>query len=346
MNHSNPIVMLSVFAALAGCGNGTSSGENAAQGAGSGGQGSGGLPAAGSGASGDMPQGKAYVGLFGDNAVAVVDLGAASVATTIPVSAPDGLVIKPDGTKVYVSSNNGTVVDVIDTATEAVTTNIEVGTQPAGLSITADGKYVVVSVQGDGQVAVIDTVTDVVVAKTPVGKAHNSVVSADGTLAFVASQVADAPAVDVVDIPSGMAGPSFALDASPRALTEVAGKLYATVAGSGDIQVLEATNGQKLSAITTAGSPHDIRPTLDGAFIATVSQTAGELELIDPEKASVMAHIATGKMPHWIGLSRDGAFAYVTNEGDNNLVVVDLAARAVKKTLSIGNAPRKLAVWP
>lgn len=346
MNHSHSIVVLSVLLPLAACGNGMSSDGNNASGAGSGGQGGGNLAAAGTGASGGAPIRRAYVGLFGDNAVAVVDLGAGQVVTTIPVSAPDGLVIKPDGSKVYVSSNNGTSVDVIDTATEAVKTSIEVGTQPAGLSITPDGKYVVVSVQGDGQAAIVDTDTDTVVAKSPVGKAHNSGVSRDGGLAFVASQVADAPAVDVVDVPSGAAGPSFALDASPRALAELAGKLYATVAGSGDVQVLDATSGQKMPSIATAGSPHDIRATVDGAFVVTVSQTAGELELIDPANASVAARVPTGKMPHWIGLSRDGALAYVTNEGDNNLVVVDLVTRAVKQTLAVGNAPRKLAVWP
>jgi YVTN family beta-propeller protein len=201
------------------------------------------------------------------------------------VSAPDGLVITPDGAKVYVSSNNGDVVDVIDTATDKVKGTVTVGTQPAGLSITKDGKYVLASVQGDGQAVIIDTVTDTVLGKSPVGKAHNSGLSPDGTLAFVASQVADAAAVDVVELPSGKAGATFALDAAPRAVFELGGKLYKTVAGSGDIEVLDATTGKKGASITTAGSPHDIRATLDGAFVLTVSQTAGELEVIDRRTA-------------------------------------------------------------
>jgi YVTN family beta-propeller protein len=243
-----------------------------------------------------------------------------------------------------VSSNNGSVVDVIDTATETVKTAIEVGTAPAGLSITDDGRYVVVSVQGDGQAAIIDTTTDTVVAKDPVGKAHNSGISADGKQAFVASQIVDAPSVNVVDVPSGKPGPDFALDAAPRALCELRGKLYTTVAGSPDIEVLDATTGQKRTSIPTGGSPHDIRPTLDGKYALTISQTAGELEVIDPDASSIVARISTGKMPHWIGLSSDGALAYVTNEGDNDLVVVDLLARTVEKTILVGNAPRKVAI--
>lgn len=343
MNHSNPIIVLVALSSFAGCSGGGDSTGNGGYGSSNfahdGGN-------AGSGPKSAASARLAYVGLFGDNAVAVVDTETSRVVTTIPVSAPDGLVIRPDGAKVYVSSNNGSVVEVIDTATETVKTSIEVGTQPAGLSVTADGKYVVASVQGEGEEAIIDTATDTVVARTPVGKAHNSGLSADGARAFVASQVADAPAVDVVDIPSGMAGPAFALDASPRALSELDGKLYATVAGSGDIEVLDALSGAKTGSIPTGGSPHDIRPTLDGEFMLTVSQTAGELELVAPDTDSVVGRVATGKMPHWIGLSGDGAFAYVTNEGDNNLVVVDLSARGIERTIAVGSAPRKIAVQP
>jgi YVTN family beta-propeller protein len=289
---------------------------------------------------------KAYVGLFGDNAVGVVDLTSNKVLTTIPVAAPDGLVITPDGAKVYVSTNNSDVIAVIDTTTDTLTTSITIGTQPAGLAITPDGKHVVASVQGDGEAAIIDTTSDTVVAKTAVGKAHNSAISADGTLAFVASQATAAPAVDVVDVPSGTAGASYTLDAAPRALCELGGKLYVTVAGSASIEELDATTGQAGAQIVTGGSPHDIRPTVDGSLVLTVSQTAGELELVDPSASTVVAHIPTGTMPHWIALSSDGKLAYVTNEGDNNLVVIDLATRAVTTTIAVGNAPRKIAVQP
>src|SRR5215216_5846590 len=45
--------------------------------------------------------GKAYVGLFKDNAVAVVDLGAQQVVGTVPVpTGPHGVAITPDGRKV------------------------------------------------------------------------------------------------------------------------------------------------------------------------------------------------------------------------------------------------------
>src|SRR5258706_15222038 len=56
---------------------------------------------------------KAYIGLFGDKAVAVLDTKKLKVLTTIPVTAPDGIAITPDGKKGYVSgaaTGNGLVI--------------------------------------------------------------------------------------------------------------------------------------------------------------------------------------------------------------------------------------------
>jgi YVTN family beta-propeller protein len=59
---------------------------------------------------------KAYVGLFKDNAVAVLDTASNQVLSTIPVPAgPHGAVITPDGRWVYVSSDGASTVSVIDT---------------------------------------------------------------------------------------------------------------------------------------------------------------------------------------------------------------------------------------
>jgi len=113
------------------------------------------------------------------------------------------------------------------------------------------------------------------------------------------------------------------------------------------VEVLNAATGQPGTQIPTGGSPHDIRPTIDGKRVLTVSQTMGDLEIIDPATGTIAGRVPTGKMPHWIALSSDGKLAYVTNEGDNNMVAIDLATQKVTKTISnIGAAPRKIALQP
>src|SRR5262252_2614495 len=78
---------------------------------------------------------KAYVGLFNDNAVAVLDTGTNQILSTIPVpTGPHGIVITPDGRWVYVSSDGASTVSVIDTTTDSIARSIEVGQTPHGLA--------------------------------------------------------------------------------------------------------------------------------------------------------------------------------------------------------------------
>src|SRR5258707_8381587 len=104
---------------------------------------------------------KAYVGLFKDDAVAVIDIAQNKVVGTIPVpKGPHGLVITPDGRKVYVSSDGASTVSVIDTATDKVAASIDVGANPHGLAMSRDGRKVLVSGFGSNRALIIDTATD------------------------------------------------------------------------------------------------------------------------------------------------------------------------------------------
>src|SRR5947209_7548620 len=89
---------------------------------------------------------KVYVGLFKDDAVAVIDTAQNKVVSTISVpKGPHGLVMTPDGRKVYVSSDGASTASVIDTATDRRVSRIAVGTNPRGPAISADGSRVPLS---------------------------------------------------------------------------------------------------------------------------------------------------------------------------------------------------------
>src|SRR4030095_693408 len=68
---------------------------------------------------------KVYVGLFKDDAVAVIDTSTNKVLRTISFPrGRHGLVVTPDGAKVYVSSDGDATVSVIDTATDRVVRSV------------------------------------------------------------------------------------------------------------------------------------------------------------------------------------------------------------------------------
>lgn len=289
---------------------------------------------------------RAYIGLFGDGAVGVLDLDAGRVVKTIPVSAPDGLVVTPNGEKVFVSSTDTGTVKVIETADDKLASSIDVGDKPAGLALTPDGKTLVVAVGGSDEAVLVDVNTDSVIRHVPVGQAHASCITADGHYAYVGSQVIAAPAIVKVDLTRDAEPQSFAVDKSPRMLACEADRIYFTAVGLDAVEVFDPATGKLEPPISSGGSPHDVRAARAGQTELVVSQTVGDLEFIDVPSGEVVDHVPTGKLAHWIGLNTDHTTAYVTNEGDDEVSVVDLATRAVTDTISVGKAPRKIALLP
>jgi YVTN family beta-propeller protein len=290
---------------------------------------------------------KAYVGLFKDDAVAVIDTTQNRVVATIPVpKGPHGLVVTPDGRKVYVSSDGASTVSVIDTASDKVAASIEVGANPHGLAMSQDGRRVLVSGFGTNRSLVIDTTTDRVVGEVAVPQVHNGTLSADGSRAYVASQKQGEAAIVILDLKTMTRVGAMPLDKTPRALdlSPDGKRLYFTLAGVNAVQVLDTATNQVVAQIPVGASPHEAPFTADGRWALAVSQGPGEIGVLDVMSGTVAGTVTVGKLPHWVTSTSDGGTAYVTNEGSNEVSVVDLAKRTVIATIPVGNAPRKIAV--
>jgi len=303
------------------------------------------IPSPTSAAMGSAP--KAYVGLFNDNAVAVIDTGTNRVLSTIPIPAgPHGLVISPDGRRVYASSDGASTVSVISTVTDRVVSSIEVGKSPHGLAISRDGRQVLVAVFGTNQVVAIDTVRNQIVARIPVGNPHNIAMSPDGRTAYVAAQQPGSMALAILDLTTRRQVGTVPLEATPRALNfSPDGKaLYFTLAGSPAVQVLDPKRNQIVDQIQVGESPHHPYVTATGEYGLVVVQGPGQLAVINPASQKVIGTVAVGKFPHWVATTSDGDTAYVTNEGANTVSVVDVEKQKVLATIPVGNAPRKIVV--
>jgi YVTN family beta-propeller protein len=292
---------------------------------------------------------KAYVGLFRDDAVAVIDTASDRVVRTIPVpKGPHGLVVTPDGRKAYVSSDGDATVTVIDTAADRAIATVDVGPNPHGLAMSPDGTLVLVSAWGVNQALFIDTATDRIVGRVPVAQAHNGTISADRRVAWVGSQQQGATALVRIHVPAFQETARVPLDRTPRALdlSPDGRHLYFTVAGLAAVQVLDTATNQITGQVAVGASPHQAPVTRDGRWALVPSQGPGELAILDTATGTVAGTVAVGKTPHWVAATSDGRTAYVTNEGSNDVSVVDLATRTVVATIPVGNAPRKIAVQP
>src|SRR5262249_14245580 len=159
---------------------------------------------------------------------------------------PHGLVMTPDGRKVYVSSDGASTVSVIDTTRDRVVTSIDVGANPHGLAMSADGSRVLVSGWGSNRALVIDTATDRVIGEVPVAQPHNSALSKDGRIAWVGSQQQGATALVRLDLGTWKEVTRVPLDKTPRGLelSPDGRRVLFTLAGVDAIQVLDTATDQ------------------------------------------------------------------------------------------------------
>jgi YVTN family beta-propeller protein len=292
---------------------------------------------------------KAYVGLFKDDAVAVIDTSQNRVVATIPVpKGPHGLVVTPDGRKAYVSSDGASTVSVIDTATDKIVASIDVGPNAHGLAMSSDGRKLLVCAFGTNRALVVDTTTDKVAGEIAVPQVHNGAFSPDGSRAYVASQKQGEAALVVLDLKTMTRASAVPLDKTPRAVdaSPDGKRVYFTLAGVNAVQVLDTATNQIVAQIAVSVSPHQAPPTPDGRWALAVAQGPGELDIVDTTANTLAAAVPVGKTPHWVAIASDGRTAWVSNEGSNDVSVVDLVKRTVTATIAVGNAPRKIAVQP
>ena len=136
-------------------------------------------------------------GIASSGTVSVIDLNSRKVIKEIKVHLhPSGMVLHPDGSRLYVANANSDLISVINTQTDEVIKDINpkpmaelpFGSAPNALAISSDGKTLYVANGGNNLIAVIDLKTDAVKGLIPAGWYPGAVVlSKDGSKIFVAN---------------------------------------------------------------------------------------------------------------------------------------------------------------
>ncbi|OLC77957.1 MAG: hypothetical protein AUH78_03345 [Gemmatimonadetes bacterium 13_1_40CM_4_69_8] len=128
------------------------------------------LPDAGTGVAFNPNDGRVYVTMEAQNAVAVVDPAAATLIATIPVGlGPYGIAADPGADLLYVSNQAAGSVSVVDPKAGREVAQIAVGRSPQGLGVDRASGRVYVANSGEGTISIIDGAKRVVVATLAVG---------------------------------------------------------------------------------------------------------------------------------------------------------------------------------
>ena len=152
----------------------------------------------------------AYVVNEGSASVSIVDTETEKVSATIKVGErPRGLAVSPGGERIYVSLEDGTLVEY-DMYERVESGRAMLGRLPSSITVSPDGKSLVAAINGDGEVVLLELAQMRIAKKIPVpgGKhATNAVFSPDGRWIYVSAD--DSPEVAVIDARQGAVASSI-----------------------------------------------------------------------------------------------------------------------------------------
>lgn len=202
---------------------------------------------------------KIYVANAQSGTISVINTNSNTVTDTIDIndwlstpteynsSAPARMVLSPDGTKLYITDDHdedGDSIFIIDTSTNSIIKEINIGTQSIGITLNQDGTKAYVANENENKITVInladDTTSSIDVGDYPVGV----ILSKDGTKLYVTN--AGGSSISIIDtstnivtntitnVPS-IAGISILPDGS---------KLYVTSYGSDTLYVIDTSSNQ------------------------------------------------------------------------------------------------------
>ncbi|GAB4093256.1 adventurous gliding motility protein AgmC [Flaviaesturariibacter terrae] len=214
---------------------------------------------------------RVYVNGWTDNAVSWIN-AASNVSTFMTnVTQPEGMAVSADGARLYVASSTspGKLV-VINTASNAVVSNISVGNFPQGVTLSADGSKVYVVNNGSASVSVISSASNSVVATIPVGANPLGVaVSPDGSKLYVSNSGNNN--VSVINTTTNALTASITVGSFPYgvAVSPDGSTVYVANRNSNNVSVINAaTNAVSSVAVGTA-------PIALGQFTTASLQCAG-----------------------------------------------------------------------
>ena len=294
---------------------------------------------------------------------------AVTAAALIPAGTTPGFAaISPSGRQVYIANRGGGrptggLLTVVDTATDTVSTQIQIPEGPAQyLAFAPDGSRLYVSIftesgRGPNKVDVIDTATNTITASIDVGSRPFALAaSPDGSQVWVPNH--DSGTVSVIDARTNQLVVDIRVPANPHSVAFSAdgSRAYTANHESNMIAVLDTASRSVVAQIPVGTSPHSVAVHPGQPLVANVNYDADSVSLIDTTTESVVGAapgcrvgcttIKVGHHPQDLAWAPDGRHLYVTNVEDHTVSVINLDKRAVTATIPVGTSPTSITVTP
>ena len=299
----------------------------------------------------------------GDNAH-IIDPATNKVVGIIKgIEIPHGVTSAPDGSRIYISDEHLSTLDVVDAKTLLVTKRIPLSGRPNNVTITKDGRKVYVGIaQAPGALDVIDTVSLTNVKTVPVrGAIHNVYVTPDSKFAVAGSiqastiSIVDTTKDEMVRTITSTAGiRPMAFDTKPDGSTK---NIYTQLSNFHGFAVIDFDSGKETARIEHPAIPgaeahrdglqaapaHGLQVTLDQKALWSTSKVYGYAYIYSLPELKEIGRVFVGQHPEWVAMTPDGKYMYVAAAGDNQTFVIDAKTLKEVARINVGQVPKRNA---
>ena len=267
----------------------------------------------------------ATIAYNGGGALRVIDAATTTVITSITVGDyPGGVVVSPNGSRVYVANVDAGTVSVVNTITNRVVRTITVGALPRNLAINSTGSRLYVANTGSGTISVIDTATNAVIQNIGLDAVRDVVVSPDDTRLYVTNGAYNGGSLYIVATANGTITDTISVGAQPSglAVTPDGGRVYVTHQERNYLSVVNTVTRSVTSNITVGWNATKVAVSADGTRAYAPNADDWNLSVIDTADDTVIETVGTGPDDYTVALSSDGRRIYVGNPQTNSVIVL------------------------
>ena len=276
-----------------------------------------------------------------------------------------GVAPAPDGSRIYVTNEALSTVDVVDVPTLSVIKRIPLTGPPNNIAIHKDGHRVYAAITGaNGGVDIIDTVKlEKIKFIRVLGGVHNTIMTPDSKFVVAGSTGGfQATAIDTqleraawsIFFGDGEGVRVFCFEANPDGSTK---RMFTQLTNLHGFAVVDWQSRKELTRIKLPDIPvaernsegiqgapaHGILVTPDGKQLWSTSKFNSRVYAYSMPDLKYLGEVKVGLVPDWITFTPDSKKLYVANAHDNTVSVIDVAARKEITRIKVGQIPKRNA---